>query len=295
MQKNEKNIKKIIFFIFIFFQMNLFGNQRNQKKRSEHDIGELSFLQLPGPLFSFGQNIIKKSSAYISSIVYQLKGQFIEETTLFFPRILYGLRDDLSIQISFPTAIKFKEFNNQSSGFENIRITLEYQFFESKLDGEMFRVTVLGSLFLPNGDSIKDPPIGFGSPSVFGGLTFAYFSHDWYLYSADFVHLTTNRNCTKFGNEFFYTAGIGKNFDFAPGLLVSVLLEFLGVFSQRDTICGRIDCNSGGNTIFLGPTLYIASEKLFAQGGIVFPVLQKLNGVQPTSSFFWGVYAGFKI
>jgi hypothetical protein len=268
--------------------------------RCEEDIRneeELSILNLPGPLFGIGQNIVPKNSAFISGIVYQTKGQNqLDLTELWFPRVLYGIRDDFSIQLTVPTALRVREGEYESTGLEDIRLSLEYEFYHKEYNHDsMFRATVLGAFFFPTGSLIKVPPTGFGSSSFFTGETMAYFSETWYFFNSNFMHLTGTKNNIKFGDRFIYQGGMGRNARFFNNLLITLLLEYTGFLEQRDVVNNIVDTNSGGNTLFLGPSLYIATETVYFQCGIIFPILQQLNGCQSASSYIWGVFLGYRL
>jgi hypothetical protein len=59
------------------------------------------------------------------------------------------------------------------------------------------------------------------------------------------------------------------------------MVEFDGTYSCRNKILGEIDPNSGGNIIYITPSLFISSKKsLVIQFGIGFPVHQHLYGNQ---------------
>jgi len=256
----------------------------------------VNLFELPGPLFSFGQFIVPKGWTYVTGIIYSLKGPYLEETSLWAPRFTHGLRDDLALTIYLPIALKFQEFNCKTSGFQDFAIRLEYQLFKKEIEEAKIRMTVLGTLYLPTGLPQTIPETGFGSPSYFMGTTMAYLSEHWYLFGAGFGHIMTkNANNSKFGNRVYYESGIGRNFYFIPKTLVALLFEVSGIFEQKDLICGAIDTNSGTNTIFCGPTVLIGNQDWFVQGGVVFPVLQQLDGIQPKASFFWGFYAGMRV
>jgi hypothetical protein len=269
------------------------ASQKNGINSNAHDESFLLF-ELPGPLFSFGQNIVPKGSSYLSASAYQFKGRKIE-FTLFLPRLVYGLREDLSMVISVPTAINFNYCGFQSSGLQDVRIALEYQLFKKNVGDGKLRMTILGSPSFPTGSIKKNPPTGLGSMGFFMGTTQAYLTHAWYLFFSDFYYLTTKKNGTKFGNTFLYQAGVGKDFYPIDRAIVTLMMECYGTVEGKSILCNVTDCNSGGNTLYCGPTVLLANEQKYIQGGIMFPVIQKLNGKQNKFSFFWGLSAGIKL
>lgn len=61
---------------------------------------------------------------------------------------------------------------------------------------------------------------------------------------------------------------------------VSWLIELDGIYQQRSTINGVLDKNTGGNTVLLGPSLWISTQHFIAQCGISCVVSEKLFGKQ---------------
>jgi hypothetical protein len=109
---------------------------------------------------------------------------------------------------------------------------------------------------------------------------------DWYFFASPGTLLTTPHDGTKFGNQFFYQWGVARNIAYkSDKWILSAILEFDGIYSQKDKIKGCIDPNSGSNIIFVGPVLFFTTQRLYSQIGIAFPALQQLNGKQNTNKF----------
>ena len=58
------------------------------------------------------------------------------------------------------------------------------------------------------------------------------------------------------------------------------MVEFDGSYSPKDRIHGRTDPNSGGNVIFVTPSIWMSSKRWVIQWGMGFPFVQSLNGRQ---------------
>jgi hypothetical protein len=58
------------------------------------------------------------------------------------------------------------------------------------------------------------------------------------------------------------------------------MIEFDGSYAEKDKIQGKTDPNSGGNVIFIVPSIWLSSKRWILQGGIGLPLLQNLNGHQ---------------
>lgn len=63
-----------------------------------------------------------------------------------------------------------------------------------------------------------------------------------------------------------------------------VKIEFDGTQTEKNKIQGITDPNSGGNVIFVIPSIWLSSKQWIFQWGIGFPLVQNLNGHQDKSS-----------
>jgi hypothetical protein len=58
------------------------------------------------------------------------------------------------------------------------------------------------------------------------------------------------------------------------------MIEVDGQYNQKNKIKGHSDPNSGGNAIYITPSLWVSSKNLLLQFGISVPVSQHLYGHQ---------------
>lgn len=243
----------------------------------------------PGPLLGFGQNVITPYEMLVEIYPSWLLGKnknFNEIT----PSIVYGIRDDLSILLGFPTAIRLKYDGQVSSGSEDLIIQLEYAPYSYHTETATKQITLVGSLYLPSGNECKDPATGFGSANFFLGFTAEYLSTDWTCYTSYGVWLTRSRSN---GNQFFYQAGVGKNIAYASDKwTLAWMLELSGCYEQRAKSHGVTNPNSGFNTIILGPSLWFSTERFMLQVGAAPVVYQHLFGQQLKDSVFIAVDIG---
>jgi len=240
----------------------------------------------PGPLLGFGQNIIDQYNTL--AIVYPnwLLGPHKSFTEVF-PYIVYGLRDDLSILLGFPTAARFKADGFHSSGSEDIIVQLEYALYARHMETVTNQVTLVTAMFFPSGNDCKNPPTGFGSPSFFLGITAERLTTTWLFYTSYGALLTTKHDANKSGNQFFYQAGFGKNIAYSPHKwILTWMLEMNGWYEQKSKLNGIIEQNSGFNLIMVGPSLWFSTERFALQVGVAPIVTQHLFGKQPKNSVF---------
>ncbi|MCL4360807.1 hypothetical protein M1446_00450 [Candidatus Dependentiae bacterium] len=268
-------MKKIFFLIFFVCFNHIISEEKKDSDNGKSDDG----FKFVFPLYSFGQNITSKNDLYgfVSTLSRNGNRLSLNKT---FVGFLYGISDRFSV-IPAVQINSFKINKNKSSGLGDIGVQFEYAFYQKNTPEKRDQATIVANITLPTGSAKKNPPLGFGSPSFFLGLTWRHISHQWYVFTSYGATLTTQKRQTKFGNEYLYEFGIGKKIGKLKGGVVWWLFEMNGVHLQRDKICGQIDPNSGGNFIFWAPMcLRFDYEKLILQFGPQFPVLQKQNGQQ---------------
>lgn len=236
--------------------------------------------QQPGPLIGFGQNIIDKGELQIFAVASYLKGEG-KKFSEFIPSLLYGINDALSIFFQVPIAVKFEENNQATRSFEDLIIQLEYAYYNRNTLTLSDQITLVANVSAPSGSASKNPSTGFGAPGFFIGFTAAHMTPDWYYFTSSGVSLTTSHNHDKSGNQFLYQCGLSKNIWYsADEQIFNWMLELDGIYKQKDKKCGKMNCNSGGNQLLLGPSLWFSTPHFIAQIGISWVMYQHLLGKQ---------------
>lgn len=250
--------------------------------------------QQPGPLFSFGQNIVDKGDAQAFIYIDQQKGHnknFIDVI----PSVVYGPSDNSSIFVVVPIAAKYKLDNACSSGIEDCFIQGEYAFYNDEHSTYINQATIVANITVPTGSAKKQPSTGFGATSFFVGATAMRLAVDWYFFVSPGAQITTKKCGTKFGDIFFYQGGFARNITYEiKKWIFSFLLELNGTYSKKNVMNNQINPNSGGNIITLGPSLWFSTQKLILQAGIAFPIYQQLNGLQNKERYFAAINIGWK-
>ncbi len=236
------------------------------------------------PLVSFGQNIIDKGQLQI----FLFGDAFIgvnSYLTDVIPYVVYGVRDDLSIACVIPFSPGNKYEDSHSSGIEDIYPQIEYSIYT--MVGPYFedQSTLLAALILPTGSSSKSPSTGAGSSSFFLGSTFSRTTYNWYFFTSPGVVLTTSKKGTRFGDQILYQCGIARNIPSPVGWIFASMLELDGQYIWKNKINGIINSNSGGNIIYLTPSLWLSSKKIIIQFGVGYPIIQSLFGNQLKQQF----------
>lgn len=236
--------------------------------------------QQPGSLFSFGENILDKDEKQFSlfSDYYNGDEQDRMDTA---PQILYGVTNQFTILLSVPIVDRNCQQAYCSAGFADAALQLEYAFYQRKTIDFISQATVVVNTSVPTGSSTKQPPTGKGAPSYFLGVTYSRLYQDWFGLTSHGVILSTQKDNNKSGHQFLYQAGLGRNImDINSKWIFAGLVEADGQYNQKDTVNGAQDPNSGGNTVYIIPSLWISSRRLIIQPGFGLPVIQHLFGNQ---------------
>lgn len=273
------------------------GESKDEEKKEPPPIGNFSLpaSQQPYGLFAFGGNVIDKSEVQLFFFVDEFMGKNKVIIDLI-PGVLFGITDECSIFFNFPFTPEFREESQKSSGLEDFFIQLEYAFYNKKTCFYIDQATLVGNITVPTGSIKKNPSTGFGSPSLFLGGTYCRMMVDWFVLTSHGATLTTSDHKTKIGDQFLYQFGFGRNIPSPPGWIYAWMVEIDGQYNKKNRIHGKIDPNSGGNTIFATPSLWISSEDILLQFGVSFPINQNLFNNQNkfdyalNFNFAWSFY-----
>jgi len=242
--------------------------------------------QMPGPFFSFGQNIIGKNvlQFYFASGYQKLT---TEQYLDIEPSLIYGISENASIYLIAPVAIDYRDQESHSSGFSDSTIQLEYAFFNSSNAQGYGQATIVGAVSFPTGSYNKSPPTGDGTSSLFLGTTYSFTGVNWYGFVSPGVELASKRHDTLLGTQYLYQLGVAKNIhSVSDHYIFAFMMEIDGEYDQKDKVMGVLDPDSGGNTIFITPSLWYSTKKLILQLGISLPLVQQLNGDQSKNQYF---------
>lgn len=270
--------------------------QQNDKADKEEEkpppIGNLSLpaSQQPSVLFGFGGNIIDPGEVQLFFFADGYFGGKRVESNLF-GSILFGVTDKFSVLFIFPYIPYKKEDKDISCGISDCSVQLEYAFYNKSTYSYVDQATLVGNISVPTGSVKKSPPTGFGSVGFFLGATYFRSTVDWFVFAAPGAVLTTSENRTKIGDMFLYQFGFGKNIPSPPGWIYAWIFEVDGQYNKKDRIRGKIDENSGGNSIFVTPSIWISSREMLFQFGVSLPVNQNYFGKQ--GKFDWGFNLNF--
>ena len=273
--------KRVLFKALLCMPAILLGHEI--EKTEALPIGNFSvpFMTQIGPLISFGQLLIGEKA-----LLPQLTGAYTRGhhsySNLIAPSVTYGILDDLSVSFFVPFTPRSRSGSSHSSGIEDIFLQFEYGFYNKSRTDYTLEATVVANVQFPTGSSSKTPPTGIGSFGYFLGTTYAYMSSNWYAFVSPGVNLTTTHHGTKFGNSYLYQWGFARYIkQLSPrGWIFDLMIEFDGTYAEKSKIHGVTDSDSGGNIIFVTPSIWLSSKRWIFQWGIGFPLVQNLNGHQ---------------
>lgn len=269
-----------------------------KKEEKPPKIGNFSLptSQQPAALFGFGGNIIDKSEVQLYFFADDFVGKK-KVTVDLIPSVLFGITDDWSVFFNAPVTPLLRDGCHKSSGLEDFFIQFEYAFYNKSTATYIDQATLVANITFPTGSKRKNPPTGFGSPSLFLGGTYYRTWVDWFVFTSHGAVLTSSEHGTKFGDQFLYQMGVGRNFPCLPeGWIFAWMVEVDGQYSKKNRIDGVIDNNSGGNFIYVTPSIWISSKEMLFQFGLSLPINNNLFGRQNkfdyalNLNFAWSFY-----
>lgn len=249
--------------------------------------------QQPGPLLSFGENIIDKNVTQFYLFADKFGGvnkHFVD----LLPMMVYGISDKMSILVTVPYAVSYREGPVKRSRFEDSYAQLEYAYYSKSTKTYSDQATVLANISLPTG-TLKFPATGVGSPSFFLGTTFNRSAVDWFAFTSHGVILTTSRDGIKVGNSVLYQGGLGRNIADTHGWIFAWMVELDGFYLGQSKGQGLVDRDSGGNIIFATPSLWASNKHFIFQFGAGLPVSQHFFGAQTGETFLLAANFGWSI
>ena len=251
--------------------------------------GNFAHDQLPFTTFSFGQNIFDKNTFLIYPFFSQCVGKNFSEVELL-PAFLYAFTDSFSLYVELPLILKDKSDGVTRRGIGNLFAQCEYALIEhSSLEAESL-VTVVGGIEFPTThlsvahDCIQTDT-NYTATGFFLGTTVSRLSEKLYVYASTGATFYMEKHGVRSGTSIAYEWGIGSNLGVTKFFTFTGILEFSGIYTLKDSVNHCKDCDTGGNILFVGPSLSITGDWLVLTGGIQWPLIQSLNGEQDKTKY----------
>lgn len=241
--------------------------------------------QQPGPLLGFGQRMIEKNQTQL----YVFQDAFVGRKRHFIdllPGVLYQATDKLSVYLNVPYAAEYEEYRHISAGIGDIYCQLEYAYHSRTTNDYNEQATVVGYAAVPSGNRHKMPPTGLGSSSYFIGGTLSRMYVDWHLFTAYGALFPLKKQGEKFGNIYYYQFGVGRNIcSVVSKYIFNWLVEINGAYAENNLLNHLSDPDSGGNIIYVTPSLWLSNNDIILQLGVGYPFAQLLHGNQNRSYY----------
>jgi hypothetical protein len=248
--------------------------------------GNFAHRMAPGTTFGFGQNILEANHVYWYPYFQQQAGMATNQIEIV-PAILYMFSDSLSLYMGLPLLLQQKNNDCSQRGVENLFVQGEYVFIDYTARDVEYMGTLVANVSLPTThlsthcSCLQTTTLTATAPtSFFIGVTASRLSEKWYLYGSAGTTLSTTKDHTTLGAIVYYQWGVGRNLGNPGGITTLGSIEFNGIYSRPDMMCDTKDKNSGGNIIYIGPTLCLTGDHWFLSGGIQAATVQQLNGIQ---------------
>lgn len=243
--------------------------------------------QQPGPLVSFGGNILDKGEAQLALASDFYVGPHRHDSDLT-PSFLYAFSNKFSAYAVVPYAPSNRNGVHRSHGLEDSYLQFEYAFYERQNLKRALQATWVAYIGFPSGSANKTPATGNGAVSYFWGATYTYMSSAHLLFACQGFSVPMSKDGTESGWSYYYQFGINKVFGFeANRWIFAGLLECDGEYTARSVYRSQRVHDSGGNTITLTPSLWGSTKHLTLQLGLGVPIAQHLLGVQHRIRYFW--------
>jgi len=242
---------------------------------------------IPGPLFSFGQNIMREKSFMIDSYFEVQEGlEYVYSE--WDPMLMYGVTEKTTLTVIFP--IISERINRLSStGAGNITLNFEHALYNHFEKDSNHQWTILASLLLPTAKKTHLAAINVNlaqpSTSFFIGTTAHHISAQWYVYAAVGALFGFPSNNTKYGTAILYDFGLSFPLRDRENSYLSIIFEANGRFRSSDVVDGIIDGLSGNNRIWIGPVFHWVYSEWTLQCGFQFPISQRFFVPQATPSY----------
>lgn len=244
-----------------------------------------------GPIFGLSTPTLPKGGWSLDAgFMGQIVGE--HEMVMFRPMLSYGITENVQLSASPPMAIYTSQgmmparVATRMPAVPDVEFTLGWRFQERELGiGSRYESTAYLAFDYPTDATRAGLRM---SPGVAGAVSTGYVSRSLYAWVGGLYHryvTPIGPTADHPGDVTMYSALLGYRppmfrHDY-PHADWRVFLEAVGESNARSVAAGIPLVASGGNQIFVGPTLLGLYRGWGVSGGPLFPVYQQLNGVQP--------------
>ena len=237
-------------------------------------------IDIPGPLFGFGQNILNQNQFVVTNYFEAVEG-FNDEFWAWDPGVLYGVTDRASLLVQIPILSAHSHLDrSRLIGLGDIIIQGEYALYSQIGEDVRNQMTGIAAFIAPTAKvgvagALDRPTSGF-----FLGSTVSHTSLRSYVYGATGLLMSLKKNSVDYGNIFLFEMGLGLPIWYTDKSFLSILFEFNGRYSSKDRVNDQLMIN-GGARAFFGPILHWVYKTFTFQIGFQQVVMQRRFGQDP--------------
>jgi hypothetical protein len=206
----------------------------------------------------------------------------------------YGVTEDLQVNLSLSLGRGGDQFMHaprarfgMMGAFGDIEASLFWRFHRvAPAVATRYESTLILAASVPTEDQRSGVKVG---PSLNLGLVTGYASRTWYWWIGGGTHRYFEDWEDRLGRLDYLSAVVG----YRPPLFRRdypkpdwrIFVEALAERAQKNEVGGQEHPDSGGKKVFAGPSLLGLYGKWGVSGGVLFPVEQDLNGMQPEEKY----------
>ncbi|MEX0958914.1 MAG: hypothetical protein WDZ63_06460 [Burkholderiales bacterium] len=207
----------------------------------------------------------------------------------------YGISEDLQAGLSIPvgrwgdemTQVPRTRLGTMMGSFGDLEASILWRFHRTApAVGTRYESTMLLGISLPTEKRRSGVNVG---PAANIGLVTGYASRTWYWWLGGGMQRYFDDNGGRLGDLGYVSAVLG----YRPRLFQRdypnpdwrIFLEAIGEHARRDKIAGRLNPDSGGNKILVGPSVLGLYGKWGISGGVLFPAHADTNGIQTDEKY----------
>lgn len=245
------------------------------------------------PLFSFGHAILSKNQWAVSEEVLFFKSK-PNSYWLSLLQLFYGLNDVCTIIGNIPVVSQKSTTKQKNTGLGDCYLNLYSRLFNNSSEKYDYRIIgVTGLRFPSTTGAFGETIFTLNTTSFFFGITQDALTRDWYLFTDFGALLFLKKGCRHYGHLINFNTGAGRSFCFNENYL-TVFIELSDFYSRPDKINKQQLLTTGGNILFIGPTLrYTHKNGFLAQAGIQFNAGEHLRNRLSSTQYIVGGFIAY--
>lgn len=256
---------------------------------------------LPHEIFSLRADIAPKEGKNVDTLIKYTKAGSQRELE-YLNRIMYGVTEYLTLEMRMPVFLEKKvseidSIGNISNSFKaaglgKIELISKFRLFYDYGFQKRNQIVAMGGIFFPTArralTGFEEKPIinnssldfELGTAGAFETTKVYHFASLVYRFNASARHI-------KEGDQFFYSYAFGYRPEAPDVDKVDwvFLLDIDGIWTEKTKVNGSKIANSGGNVIFIGPSVFRSKGNAMIKAALQIPLAEHLNGSQEKNDF----------